>query len=449
MEPYPFFTQPERVTYLNRKNYPESRNLVIYWMQASVRIVDNLALAKAMQISRETGRHLKVVFHLNSRFPEANYRHFLFLADGLRDVMSQLQRNRISFELLSGDFYQDFTRVGQEAFCIVCDRGYLRIQREQQEWLAKEMPCPVIAIEDNLLVPVESASYKAEWAARTLRPKLAGKLEYFSGAFTPFDYDRSESPVTADAHNVARLDHFLEEVKQQRYLSPVTMRGGEGEAIRLLDAFVAEKLARYDADRNHPALQATSRLSAYLHFGMISPLTIYRRCASLPGAAPFIEQLIVRRELAHNYIYYTPRYDCYEALPEWSRRTLREHAADQRPYLYDCATLESAATHDPCWNAAMREMLQTGYMENTMRMYWGKKIIEWSKSPEEAFQTMLLLNNRYFVDGRDANSFVGVGWCFGLHDRPWQERPVFGLVRYMNEAGLRRKYDMEKYIALF
>lgn len=418
-------------------------------MQASVRLNDNLALAKALAISRETAKPLKVVFHLNARFPEANYRHFLFLADGLREVMMQLQRMQIAFELLSGDFYQDWTRVGQDAFCLVTDRGYLRIQREQLAWLAKEMPCPVIAVEDNLLVPVESASYKAEWAARTLRPKLTGKMAYFSDSFATPESLYPGVSGAADTHNLARLDHFLDEVKRACYLGPVAIKGGEGEATRLLNAFISEKLSHYDTDRNHPALQATSRLSAYLHFGMISPLTIYRRCASLSGAASFIEQLIVRRELAHNFIYYTPRYDGYDALPEWARRTLHEHAGDRRPYLYDRAVFESAATHDLCWNAAMREMLQTGYMENTMRMYWGKKIIEWSKSPEDAFDTLLWLNNRYFVDGRDANSFVGVGWCFGLHDRPWQERPVFGLIRYMNEAGLRRKYDMARYIALF
>ena len=155
---------------------------------------------------------------------------------------------------------------------------------------------------------------------------------------------------------------------------------------------------------------------------------------------------MVRRELAHNYIWFTKNYDSYNSLPEWSRKSLELHEPDKRPFLYDLKRLEEAATHDASWNAAMREMIQTGFMENTMRMYWGKKLIEWSATPQEAYHRMSYLNNRYFLDGRDANSFTGIGWCFGLHDRAWQERPVFGMVRYMNEAGLYRKYNMNAYI---
>ncbi|MGL4292566.1 MAG: hypothetical protein ACRCSQ_03175, partial [Bacteroidales bacterium] len=198
-----------------------------------------------------------------------------------------------------------------------------------------------------------------------------------------------------------------------------------------------------------PELSATSRLSPYLHFGMISPRTIYDQVKELSGSAPFVEQLLVRRELAFNHMYYTERYDQYESLPSWSRLTLEQHRADIRPVLYSPEELSEARTHDPCWNAAMREMVGTGFMENTMRMYWGKKVIEWSLSPEDAFEWLLGQNNRYFLDGWDPNSFTGVGWCFGLHDRPWGERAIFGTVRYMNESGLRRKYDMQAYIDRF
>jgi len=194
-----------------------------------------------------------------------------------------------------------------------------------------------------------------------------------------------------------------------------------------------------------------SHMSPYLHFGQISPLYIAlqaRRAREAPVEAreAFLEELIVRRELSMNFVYRNPKYDRYAALPAWARRSLARHARDARPYRYGPKRLENARTHDPFWNAAQREMTITGKMHNTMRMYWGKKIIEWSASPEEAFRRALYLNNKYELDGRDPNSFAGVAWCFGKHDRPWTERPVFGYVRYMNDRGLRRKYDMDAYL---
>lgn len=444
-----FLTLPERLLQLNAMPFRLNGKWVVYRMQASVRLIDNLAFSEACRLSSETGKPLKVVFHLDPDFPDANYRHFLFLADGLREVARQLSERNIPFELLAGDFAQTIGAVAADAVCVITDRGYLRHQRRQLLQLAATVPCALIAVEDNLIVPVESASHKAEWGARTLRPKLSAKYSYFSARSRFRVPDPVTLPGSALTADTQLLDRVLQEVRIRRYESPVDMRGGEEEALRLLADFTAEKLADYDTARNHPELQATSRLSPYLHFGMISPLTICEAVASRPESVPFVEQLFVRRELAFNFIYYTSGYDTYDALPVWARNTLRHHASDPRPFVYSPSELVRAATHDPCWNAAMRQMVTTGFMENTMRMYWGKKIIEWSRTPEEAFATILSLNNRYFLDGRDANSYAGVGWCFGLHDRPWQERPVFGMVRYMNENGLRRKYDMDKYISLF
>jgi deoxyribodipyrimidine photo-lyase len=164
------------------------------------------------------------------------------------------------------------------------------------------------------------------------------------------------------------------------------------------------------------------------------------------GQAAFLEELIVRRELSFNFVHYNRAYDRFEGLPEWCRTTLLEHAQNPRPYIYSRAELEAAATHDPYWNAAQKEMVLTGKMHSYMRMYWGKKILEWSASPREAFRTALALNNAYELDGRDANGFAGVAWCFGKHDRPWARRPVFGTIRTMNAAGLRRKFDPDAYV---
>ena len=161
----------------------------------------------------------------------------------------------------------------------------------------------------------------------------------------------------------------------------------------------------------------------------------------------FIEELIVRRELAINFVYYTPDYDSYACLPGWAKKTLAEHKNDRREYLYSRGELENCRTHDEYWNAAMREMKSTGFMHNYMRMYWGKKILEWSQTPEKAFKAALAINNKYFLDGRDANSYAGVAWIFGMHDRAWFERPIFGKIRYMAASGLERKCDIQAYVA--
>jgi len=191
-------------------------------------------------------------------------------------------------------------------------------------------------------------------------------------------------------------------------------------------------------------------LSPYLHFGQISPVEIALavRAARAPAADrdSYLEELIVRRELAVNFVLSNECYDRFESLPGWAQRTLALHARDARAHTYDFEQLAAARTHDAYWNAAMQEMRLTGFMHNYMRMYWGKKVLEWSPTPQEGHATLLRLNNSYFLDGRDASSYANVGWVFGLHDRPWPERPIFGNVRYMNAAGLKRKTDIEAYV---
>jgi len=227
-------------------------------------------------------------------------------------------------------------------------------------------------------------------------------------------------------------------------------RGGASEARRLLRAFVARKLRRYADERSDPGTDLLSHLSPYLHFGQVSPLEValeVARAAGAPRAAKdaFREELIVRRELSMNFCAMNDAYDSYDCLPAWARRTLAKHARDRRPYRYTPGQLERALTHDEHWNSAQREMVATGSMHSYMRMYWGKKIIEWMDDPRESFRVALHLNNKYAMDGRDPNSFAGVAWCFGKHDRPWGERPVFGQVRWMSADGLERKFDMDAY----
>ncbi|MGC1819345.1 MAG: deoxyribodipyrimidine photolyase, partial [Casimicrobiaceae bacterium] len=262
----------------------------------------------------------------------------------------------------------------------------------------------------------------------------------------------SRDLVHADSFAPMDVSALLAGLDVDRSVAPVArFRGGSAEAKRRLRAFLDGGLSRYAAERGEPALGQASFLAAYLHFGQVSPveiaLEVVRADADSEGRAAYLEELIVRRELAINFIEYEPDYDRYECLPRWARNTLDRHRRDPRPHCYDADELAAAATHDRYWNAAMREMRDTGYMHNHMRMYWGKKILEWSANPEEAFATALALNNRYFLDGRDPNSYAGVAWCFGLHDRPWPERPIFGTVRSMTQGGLVRKIDADAYVA--
>jgi len=300
---------------------------------------------------------------------------------------------------------------------------------------------------------VLEASGKQEWSAATLRPKIQRLLDGYLGA-----PERAPRPVRDSLGlvvkgDIASLDAALLSSLPIDRSVPVVRGapGGAREAARLLRDFVDTRLAFYGDERHDPGLGIASGLSPYLHFGQISPVRVARAVAGARGvpegaAAAFREQLIVRRELSMNFAAHAAAYDSFAALPRWARTTLGAHARDPRPYRYNRAVLEAAATHDPYWNAAMREMKAAGRMHGYMRMYWGKKIIEWSVSPEAAYRTMLSLNNRWFLDGRDPSSYAGVAWCFGLHDRPWAERPVFGMVRYMNDAGLGRKFDMDEYI---
>lgn len=434
----------ERIHRLNKA--PIKQGLyILYLMQTSQRLHCNLALCQAAHLANETGLPLLIVFRLKPDYPEANYRHFRFMVDGLLQCATDAIGFGIGFELSDLPEEQLYSHYLNQAAAIICDQGYLYPQQKWQTDIAATVSCLMETVEDNLIIPIASASNKAEWSARTIRPKLMKKISYFAGdaetKLPPLKY-----PFRNNAsHNNETAERFLETTRKNKYLAPVDLSSGERTAQKILNDFIENKLTDYSQNRKDPSLAGSSRLSPYLHFGQISPLQILQKINTLPYAGAFIEELLIRRELAHNFVYFTPHYDDYTILPAWSRKTLKEHWSDLRPQLYSPKELENATTTDSYWNAAMYEMQKTGFMENTMRMYWGKKIIEWSRSPEEAYTTIITLNNRYFLDGRDANSYAGVGWCFGLHDRPWPSKPIFGTVRSMTAQGLARKYDMNTY----
>jgi deoxyribodipyrimidine photo-lyase len=319
--------------------------------------------------------------------------------------------------------------------------------------VAREARRTVIQVESDAVVPVETASEKEEIGARTLRPRIHRLWHDYLRALPAGAVGRSSLSLGLQGDfDPADPEAVLGRLRIDRSVGPVRrFRGGYAAARRRLDAFVRGELRGYAGGRNEPADWHSSRLSPYLHFGQISPLEVAlaarrARGVGVDDRAALLEELIVRRELAINFVHFNRRYDSYRCLPRWAVQSLTQHCKDRRLAIYRRAALEAARTADPYWNAAMREMVHTGFMQNYMRMYWGKKILEWSPTPEAAFRRALYLNNRYFLDGRDPNSYAGVAWCFGVHDRAWSERPVFGKVRYMNDRGLERKFDMERYI---
>ncbi len=444
--------EQERIAVLNDRRRQKG-DYVLYWMQQSQRAHWNHALEFAVSRANKIQQPLVVLFAVTDQFPEANWRHYTFMLEGLFHTAKDLEKRGIKFILRKGDPARTALELGETASEIICDKGYTRIQRQWRQSVAENAVCPVFCVESDAVVPVETVSGKAEYAARTLRPKILKLLDRFIRPATEIRLQHPATGLPITGMDLPDPETIPDHLNIDRSVRPVTAfyKGGTSEALSRFDEFLTHRIKRYTRNSNQPQTDDTSQMSPYLHFGQISPVYLAWKVRTTKGLdsdiqTAFIEELIVRRELAVNFVYFTPDYDSYACLPQWAARTLDEHRHDKRDPIYTMAELEKSSTHDPYWNAAMDEMKFTGFMHNYMRMYWGKKILEWSKDPETAFQTALTLNNKYFLDGRDPNSFAGVAWIFGRHDRAWKERDVFGKVRYMNAAGLERKCDINGYV---
>jgi deoxyribodipyrimidine photo-lyase len=443
--------QPERIQPLNDHAVQKGR-YVLYWMQASQRAVFNHALEYAVRQANDRSQPVVVLFGITDHFPEANERHYAFMVEGLANVQEALQKRGLQFVLKYEPPELAAIKLATEASMVVTDVGYLRIQKAWRSQVAEAVRCPVVQVESDVIVPVQAASDKEAYAAATLRPKIKKRLKRYLVPLKETPVKKDSLGLRFNGLDVQDVAGLLRDLSLDRSVAPVqTFTGGRKHARRLLDAFLADKLKYYKDLRNDPGEDYGSHMSPYLHFGQISPLEIalrVRKARAKPDEAKeaFLEELIVRRELSMNFVHYHRDYDSFDAVPTWAKATLKDHQRDQREYLYSREELEQGQTHDTYWNAAQREMVVTGKMHNYMRMYWGKKILEWSRTPEQAYDRALYLNNKFELDGRDPNGFAGVAWCFGKHDRAWKERPIFGKVRYMNAAGLTRKFDIEAYV---
>jgi deoxyribodipyrimidine photo-lyase len=441
--------QAERIQALNAQAI-KKRAYVLYWMQSSQRTEYNHALEYAVVKANELHQYLVVFFGITDHFPEGNERHYTFMLEGLREVKRSLAKRGIGLVIQHTSPEQGIVQLAKNASLVVVDRGYLKIQRAWRNEAAKRMDCSLVQIESDVIVPIEETSLKEEYTAATIRPKIHKQLDHFLRPLQKVDTLIDSLSLDFDSLDIDDGEKALSRLHIDRSVKKVSCyRGGTGEANKHLQVFLKEKLNNFDKLRNDPTVDFLSHLSPYLHFGQISPLAIALKIAKTesPSKEAYLEELIVRRELSRNFVFYNEQYDSFAgAIPQWAQKTLQAHEQDKRPYLYTSEELETAQTHDVYWNAAQNEMLFTGKMHGYMRMYWGKKIIEWSETPDMAFRTALYLNNKYELDGRDPNGFAGVAWCFGKHDRPWGEREIFGNVRYMNAGGLKRKFDADEYV---
>jgi len=422
---------------------------VLYWMQAAQRASYNHALEYAIGRANELKQPVVVAFSLTADFPQANARHCYFMLEGLRETTATLKDRGIQTVVQLGSPTGSIRRLAKDASLLVADEGHLSIQQRWRRQVAEAVECLMEVVETNLVVPVEEASEKEDFSAGTFRPRIRRKLDTYLVKLKRRRVVKDSLGLKFDSVRLDDLDTLVRELNVDGSVRPVRgFHGGASAARRRLRDFLENKLDEYPNRRNDPNADGQSHLSPYLHFGQISPLEIALRVRERgnPGAPAFLEELIVRRELSHNFVHYNPQCDRFAGLPPWVKRTLEYHTRDRREHIYSRAALEAAQTHDPYWNAAQKEMVVTGKMHGYMRMYWGKKILEWSKTPEEAFRIALYLNDRYELDGRDPNGFAGVAWCFGKHDRAWAERPVYGKVRYMNAGGLQRKFDADAYV---
>lgn len=424
---------------------------VVYWMQRSQRGIDNPALDVAVAAANVLGKPVVAFFAPVPFYPNANLRPYKFLVEGIPDIAAALEKRGIGFVLRR---YPEHSLL---KFCdeikpalVVGDENPMREPARWREIAAKKLRVPLWTVDSDVIVP-SRLLMKEQYAAFHIRKRLEAQLDHF--------LVKPENPRAKVAWKKPLRMHSLptdfdvtEGWDLDRSVGPVsTFKGGTKEAVRLLAEFVSKKLKRYAEDRNHPELDGTSRLSPYLHFGHISPVTIAlavrAAAASKEDKDAYLNQILVWRELAINFVTYNPNYDNFESAENWAHRTLAQHATDPRPNLYNERQLENAETHDPLWNAAQMQMVNGGWMHNYVRMYWGKKILEWSRTPAEAYRIAVALNDKYELDGRDPNGYAGIAWSIvGKFDRPWFTRPIFGQIRYMSGQSTGKKFNSRLYI---
>jgi deoxyribodipyrimidine photo-lyase len=448
----------ERVRVL--KEGKPGKGPVVYWMSRNQRARDNWALLYARDLALEFKRPLVVIFYLSSGFGLARESHYRFMLEGLKEAAAELESKGIPFVMLSGEEGAAEVVAASvrelDAGTLVVDFDPLRMKRQWYADTAAELTLPVYEVDARNVVPVWVASNKQEYAARTIRPKILKLIPEYLEDFPPLKKHPLRFEGTMKLKHRISMKEALDAAGKLPAGPDVSWcPPGQEAARKRLKRFIDTGLRDYSGQRNDPNRPATSMLSPYIHFGQISAgriaLEVDRAARETDGlweaADDYVEELVVRRELADNYCFYNENYDSLSGFPDWGMKTLNKHRYDSRPYIYTREQLEAGDTRDDLWNTAQRRLTAKGTMHGFLRMYWAKKILEWTESPEEAMEYCLEFNDSYQLDGRDPNGYTGIAWAVGgVHDRPWKEREVFGTIRYMNYKGCKRKFDVAAYV---
>lgn len=448
----------ERVQLLNDKPENKKAKYVLYWMQMFKRTTHNHALKFAVEQANERRLPLVVYEGLKYYYPWANDRLHTYILEGVEEKRKAFKKLGITYVFyLQKDEKspkQTVKKIAKDAAILVTDDFPCFIIPDHNAAIVEKALIPVYAVDSNGVIPMSKFD-KEEYAARTIRPKIEKMLDEYFVPFEEANIENKKTDIKVDCPDTLVTEKNLSklvagcDIDHTVKPSPV-YHGGTKNGRNRLKYFIEKILPDYDKTRNKPEIDGSSRLSSYLHFGFLSSLEIALAVkdsdATKKSKDAFLEELIVRRELSYNFTRFNKDYDSLKSLPDWAQKTMREHVDDERPEIFSLEELEKCRTYDQLWNATQREMNETGEVHNYVRMLWGKLVIQWSKNYEEAFAALEHLNNKYCLDGRNPNSYAGILWCFGKHDRAWQEREIFGKLRYMTSASTGSKFDSKKYI---
>ena len=437
----------DRIKPLNNLKFNGSS--VCYWIQRDKRVQDNWALIYAQDLALKNKVPLYVCFTYLGKFKDANIRQYQFLFDGLKETSEKLNSKNIPFYLLKGNPIDEISKFIElnNIGCLVTDFSPLKVYQNRIDKVASKISIMFHQVDAHNIIPTWLASEKQEYAAYTFRPKVLKKIDEYLTDFPKIINHPIKPSIELKLINWEEVINNLEidfSVPKINWLI-----SGESAAESIFKKFINQSYHNYGDDKNNPNIDGTSNFSPYLHYGHISSqriaLSLYENEAI--ESKGFLEQLIVRKELSDNFCYFNKTYDSYDGFPNWAKKSLDSHRNDEREYLYSISELEESNIHDNLWNAAQKQMVKTGKMHTYMRMYWAKKILEWSPTPEDALQNAIDLNDKYELDGRDPNGYTGIAWSIGgVHDRPWFDRPIFGQVRYMSYGGCKNKFDINSYI---
>ena len=444
--------QDPRVELLEERSLTTG-DCVLLWVSRTQRAWNNRAANLAIALADDLGVPVLACFCLVPAYDRATLRAYTFMAEGLAELPDAFLERGIGWRCVTGDPVEQLPEqvTQSKAAAVVTDLDPIRIGRDWRAQVAKQLAVPIFVVDADTVVPTANFP-KEEWAPRTIRPKIQRIIATgLQPPPNPLPIHRSHLREGIDPMET------IASLSLERSVGPAPdIRGGATEAATRLEHFLSSRLVNYDRDRNDPTIAGTTQLSPYLHFGQISVEDIVAQVmASAGDGVPqeaidsFVNEIVVQRELCINFALRNPDYDSFAGLPDWGRKTLAAHASDPRQAHYSRAILEAGETADALWNACQRQMVRDGFLHNRLRMYWAKQLPLWTESAEEAFDIAVELNDRYFIDGRDPNGYAGIAWSIGgRHDRPFPpNRPIVGLVRPMGQKGLRKYFDIERYIA--